>query len=453
MNNPLEYLSCNRREWYSDIPMRIAQKSTKLWLGKGLLFDSEKENILKYFTNKIISDKWFEKLYKFGIQESLLGKVYIMPIIYKDNSTSLKVLPNSFAGRVAKYNEEEQCAEFFFINEQADSATLTWVIAENGKIRFETYKNDNKNEKEIILGTAHTKLKPNLIPKYSYEIKNPWNYLPILEITNLPMVNFYGNSTTLNAYPDTYPVWNLIEYYHKSYTQRNVDRELNVTTLFGAFDNETVKNMIEHGKIIDNPKKNIVVNVGTASYNKSGAGGMEVIQGDFKASNYILDKDDLGKDIWNGAGYDYNEFSGVNYENKTKSLFNNKNDMETTETKISHYSYYFYRFFDMLLIHEKLWDGIGDRPYSFKFLPIAMTDQLLKQEMISQRLADRTMSYTQAIAELDEVTKQQAKKHYKEIMEEDKEEIKLLGENKNDTSTNSINETSTSSIKKTTIAN
>ncbi len=27
MNNPLEYLSCNRREWYSDIPMRIAQKS------------------------------------------------------------------------------------------------------------------------------------------------------------------------------------------------------------------------------------------------------------------------------------------------------------------------------------------------------------------------------------------------------------------------------------------
>ncbi|WP_342267143.1 hypothetical protein [Spiroplasma endosymbiont of Villa modesta] len=69
------------------------------------------------------------------------------------------------------------------------------------------------------------------------------------------MVNFYGNSTTLNAYPDTYPVWNLIEYYHKSYTQRNVDRELNVTTLFGAFDNETVKNMIEHGKIIDNPKK------------------------------------------------------------------------------------------------------------------------------------------------------------------------------------------------------
>ncbi|WP_425382757.1 hypothetical protein [Spiroplasma endosymbiont of Melieria omissa] len=107
----------------------------------------------------------------------------------------------------------------------------------------------------------------------------------------------------------------------------------------------------------------------------------------------------------------------------------------------------------MLLIYEKLWNGIGDRPYSFKFLPIAMTDQLLKQEMISQRLADRTISYTQAIAELDEVTKQQAKKHYKEIMEEDKEEIKLLGENENDTSTNSINETSTSSIKKTTIAN
>lgn len=35
MINTMEYLSCDKRNWYIDIPMIIAQKSTKLWLGKG----------------------------------------------------------------------------------------------------------------------------------------------------------------------------------------------------------------------------------------------------------------------------------------------------------------------------------------------------------------------------------------------------------------------------------
>ncbi|WP_375317789.1 hypothetical protein [Spiroplasma endosymbiont of Virgichneumon dumeticola] len=114
MINTMEYLSCDKSKWYIDIPMIIAQKSTKLWLGKGFLFNSSKKEILDYLNDMNLKDKWLEKFYKFGLQNSLMGKVFIMIIINEDNSKSLKILPNSFCGRVAKYNEQEPAAEFYF---------------------------------------------------------------------------------------------------------------------------------------------------------------------------------------------------------------------------------------------------------------------------------------------------------------------------------------------------
>ncbi|WP_342260810.1 hypothetical protein [Spiroplasma endosymbiont of Notiophilus biguttatus] len=104
MINTMEYLSCDKSNWYIDIPMIIAQKSTKLWLGKGFLFNSSKKEILDYLNEMNLKDKWLEKFYKFGLQNSLMGKVFIMIIVNEDNSKSLKILPNSFCGRVAKYN-------------------------------------------------------------------------------------------------------------------------------------------------------------------------------------------------------------------------------------------------------------------------------------------------------------------------------------------------------------
>jgi|GEM_PF-4016061 len=97
-----------------------------------------------------------------------------------------------------------------------------------------------------------------------------------------------------------------------------------------------------------------MINVGSANYNKTGQGALTIIQGNPKFGEYITDYNATMKQIFNACGYDYDEFGGVNYTNKTESLMNNKFDMETTETKISHYSYYFYRIFDLILINENL---------------------------------------------------------------------------------------------------
>ncbi|WP_375317461.1 hypothetical protein [Spiroplasma endosymbiont of Virgichneumon dumeticola] len=451
MINTMEYLSCDKSKWYIDIPMIIAQKSTKLWLGKGFLFNSSKKEILDYLNDMNLKDKWLEKFYKFGLQNSLMGKVFIMIIINEDNSKSLKILPNSFWGRVAKYNEQEQAAEFYFINEQADSATLTWVTIQNGKVKYETYKDNNK---DIILGSTRTKLKPNITPLKTYEIKNPFNYIPIFEITNLPIINLYGNTTTLNAYPDCTAVWDLIYDLNRVIRQKRLERELNVTTLFASLPNDVIKEMQENGNIAENPKKDIFVNVGSAGYDKNGNGGMQIIQGDPKFSEYWLDYNGTAKAIFNGAGYDYDEHGNDVYTNKTQSMFNNKFDMETTEIKIAFYSAYFYRIFDLLLISENLWNGIGERPYSFKFIPIAINDQIIQDQIINSRLNNGTMTVTESIGEYDNIDQLMAENKLENIIIENKKLNKELGDNENEqSSTNSINETRTSTSKETTSNN
>ncbi|WP_375318238.1 hypothetical protein [Spiroplasma endosymbiont of Virgichneumon dumeticola] len=268
-------------------------------------------------------------------------------------------------------------------------------------------------------------------------------------ITNLPIINLYGNATTLNAYPDCTAVWDLIYDLNRVIRQKRLERELNVTTLFASLPNDVIKEMQENGNIAENPKKDMFVNVGSAGYDKNGNGGMQIIQGDPKFSEYWLDYNGTAKAIFNGAGYDYDEHGNDVYTNKTQSMFNNKFDMETTEIKIAFYSAYFYRIFDLLLISENLWNGIGERPYSFKFIPIAMTDQI-----INSRLNNGTMTVTEAIGEYDNIDQLMAENKLETIITENKKLNKELGDNENEQSSkNSINETRTSTSKETTSNN
>ncbi|WP_339047049.1 hypothetical protein [Spiroplasma endosymbiont of Colias croceus] len=135
---------------------------------------------------------------------------------------------------------------------------------------------------------------------------------------------------------------------------------------------------------------------------------------------------------------------------------NNKFDMQTTEVKITHYTTYLYRMFDMLVTSSKdengkvYWNGKGERPYSFEFIPIAMVDQLVQDELINSRLNNGTLSVIEAISLYENIDTLMAKQKLEHIIEESKFLNKHLGDNTNDNkqrNENSINETSTSSIK------
>lgn len=430
INNPFEYLSSDKTNWYLDIPRIIANKSTKLWLGKGLLFQSKDKDLLDFANDRNIKDKWFEKLYKFGIQNSLLGKAFLMWLLNEDGNLSLTIPQPSFMDRVAKYNEQEQSAELFFQNEQSDSAKLTWVTMQNRKVKVDVFS----GSKEIILGSTKTKIKPNIRPVASYELKNPFGYLPIVEITNLPQINLYGNSTQLNAYPDCMPVWDLIWDINHIIKQKRKERVVNLTRFYGALSNEKLLDLMTGNSDISEYVNDVFISVASSNYDKTGNSGLNVVQGNPQFSEYWKDYNGTMKQIYNGAGYDYNDFENSQYENKTKSLFNNKFDMETTETKIAFYSSYFYRMFDILFTYCKkengqpYWDGKGERPYSFKFIPIAMTDQIVQDTLINSRLNNGTMSVSEAIGEYDNVDQLIAESKLKIIIKESQEVNKQLGD-------------------------
>ncbi|WP_458257818.1 hypothetical protein [Spiroplasma endosymbiont of Dactylopius coccus] len=112
--------------------------------------------------------------------------------------------------------------------------------------------------------------------------------------------------------------------------------------------------------------------------------------------------------------------------------------------------------FDMLVTSSKnengkvYWNGIGERPYNFEFIPIAMVDQLVQDELINSRLNNGTMSIVEAISLYENIDTLMAKQKLEHIINENKFLNKHLGDNTNDNeqrSKNSINETSTSSIK------
>ncbi len=102
----------------------------------------------------------------------------------------------------------------------------------------------------------------------------------------------------------------------------------------------------------------------------------------------------------------------------------------------------FIKIFDLLLISENLWNGNGESPYTYIFIPRSMTDQILQNEIVTNRIASGTMSMKKGIMDLDNKNKKAVLKDYQEIIEEQKEELKILGDNENynkQSNENSIN--------------
>lgn len=442
------YLSVNKNNWYIDIPRIIANKSTKLWLGKGILFQSEDKKLLDALNDWYFTDKVFEKLWKFGVQESLIGRCLMFWQLTKTGKMSLVVPSASFNSRVAKINEQEQSAEIFYMNEQADNTSITWVTFTPEKVYVQIY---NSIDKETILGSTRSKTKPDYLPELEYSLDNPFGYLPIVEIINMPNPLLFGNSTTLNAYPDCMPVYHLIEDLNQVIKQKRKERVLNQTRIYGKLANEKLLDLMLGNSDISEFIKDTFLEVASGDYDKTGKGNINIIQGDPKFNEYWLDYNGTAKQIFNGAGYDYDEHGSDVYTNKTQSMFNNKYDMETTETKIAYYIPYIMRMIDIWVTYNGFWNGKGERPYSFKFIPIAMTDQIVQDQLINSRLNNGTMSVTEAIGEYDNIDPLMANNKLEEIIKENKYLNKNLGDEKNEqTSSNTTNETRSHEIKNTT---
>lgn len=406
---------------YIDIPYIIAMKKAAPYtIGKGLIFNSDKENIQSTLSEFYSKNKIYEKLFQSEIQNSIFGRSILYLLITKTNDLTFRVATPSQNARVSKVDEIEQIAEIYSQPYATDTPFIEKVQFFKKKCIITTFAVDNS---KIAIGTTWDKAQENLIPIKIQKYNTGINRIPVIEIINLPYPNLYGNST-IKAIPDTLGVRPLIQDIQDNIKFKRKEMRLNRTRFIGDMADDFLQNLN------NTTTQELINNDGwirskTADYSKTQSGnGTGLAFADPKFQSYIINQDASFDLVYKGCGYSWDSFNNSTYTNKTESLMGNKLDMETTMIKQQLRIEQLYPLFDYVLIHKGIWDGKGDRPYSMKFSNSLMVDSLKLVERNNSLLKSGIISREEFRAELDDISLEQAKERIKAVDELTNEEIR-----------------------------
>lgn len=433
MNNYDEYQFITgflSKQRYMDIPQIIANKAKKLTVAKGILFNAKDEKILNYLNGWYWNEKMYTKLLKLVDQLSIYGRA--VPFLWPGQAGNIhfEVANPLMTSYVAKVSEQEQLASLWVMPENSMNAVYWYVEIRPKQIKIIKYKNDNK----IIVGQANSEIQDKLVPVGETILSNKIDILPVREIINFPRTPIMGNSLLLRAYPDCYPVWQLIDDFQDNIQKKRIQRKMVQPRAYGTFDENKIAELRNKG--FNSEIADVFVNVASANYNtQAGTNGFEIVNASPNFDQYGLDGDITLKLIFNGAGYDYDKNNDVNYTNKTESMLNNKFDIETTAIKRQLLKEALDPLFNYIVISKfpELWDAEnntwidGEAPFSWSFMDCDVVNELRKIEYWNARLANGTASRERVICELDQVDRLIAQKHIQEIDEEFKQQAEMFG--------------------------
>lgn len=418
---------------YIDIGFTIAvRKAAPLTMGSGLIFNCEKEQDQAFIDKWLDDNQVFMKLYQHEILNSIVGRAHIYLVRTKgtpehpEGNLSIRVPSQSMTTRVAMVDEIEQVAHIYTMPNQSDVGILQEIILKPGTMEIREF---HGNTEKLRIDNITAEVMKGLELDSVRVIETGIDMLPIVESTNLPIPAIHGQASTLKAWPDTIAATQLIADVQDNIQKKRSERDLNRTRFYGNISQEELRRVAIEG---DRTTKKLItdgyLNSSSNSYSSVGSNGLgiDVVQGDPKFDQYILDQENTLKLIYSSAGYDYDSFNGSNYTNKTESLMNNRLDSETTAVKQAYRKAKFYKIFDYVFIFYGLWDGKGPRPYSFDFKPAMFVDKLKQNDIINSRLENGTITRVSAIAQLDGISENQAQIILDNIADELKEYQEVL---------------------------
>ncbi|WP_338963727.1 hypothetical protein [Spiroplasma endosymbiont of Sarcophaga carnaria] len=342
---------------------------------------------------------------------------------------TIDVAPIGSNVRIAKYSEIEQYAEMWILPAQSDYMWYQRVqfYPRKAKITYYTAK-DLKIGIWQTYGELESKLKPVSTMEYDTGI----DILPIVEFINLPKL-VHGTKTTIDAIPDCLPVFNLIKDVQDNIYYKRIERIINRTHFIGQKD--TTHSLVDNGKGSEElvSADAIITSTVQGYANLTGNSWMGLIHAQQNYTEITIDSDYSMKMIFNGAGYEYDNFSGNSYTNKTESLMNNKLDIYTTLQKRSLRLPKLYRLFDYIFRHYGKWDNLNDnntnndniRPYTLEFIDISMVNEITQSEVIDRQLNNNSTTNIKAIKDQHKITNKKARIMYEERLKERKELDKL----------------------------
>lgn len=408
---------------YNLIDFVAQRKACPLTIGKGILFKGGNEKVVNWLEKWYFDRKIYEKIWKAEYINSTYGACTIFVSKQRDNSFDLFVCNPTLNARVAKINEIEVSADIWNMPDATDNANLQHVYIDNKYLIVEYYR---KPEDKALVGQATGDVPNNLIPLNKQVYLHGFSNIPVVQIQNIPRPLPFGNSTTFNYYPDWYSVNNLMPLINRLIEIADVlEPEINRTRYYGVASNEQIANLMSSGDGNRLVLSDGYLNLGSNNYavGTGNNGGIQVFGGSPVFEKYAIEWNRLMKMFMNGCGYEYDEFGGTTYTNKTESVLNNKLDIETTCIKQELRHTYLLRLFDLIIQEQfpELWDPIKkewkdqERPYDFEFINANIVDKMNEIDYIDKRLINGTLSRTRAIMRLDQVNEFIAKRELEDI--------------------------------------
>lgn len=423
-----KYAILSEQKYYIDIPWIIAnRKAAPLTIGQGLMFNCDNDDTQDWIEEWYEKNYIYSKLYQNELANSLYGRSVMYLLKTETGDLTIDVAPIGSNVRIAKYSEIEQYAEMWILPAQSDYMWYQRVqfYPRKAKITYYTAK-----DLEIGIWQTYGELESKLKPVSTMEYDTGIDILPIVEFINLPKL-VKGTKTTVDATPDCLSVFNLIKDVQDNIYYKRIERIINRTHFVGQKD--TTHSLVDNGKGDEElvSADAIITSTVQAYSNMTGTSGVGLIHAQQNYTEITIDSDYSMTMIYKGAGYDYDEFGSVNYTNKTESLMNGKNDLQTTKNKRALRLPKLYRLFDYIFRHYKKWDNLNDdnpnndnvRPYTIEFIDIDIVDDITQSDVIDKRINNGTITHVEAIHKQDKVTNKKARMMFEEIKTEQKEQL------------------------------
>lgn len=419
---------------YNLIDLVAQRKACPLTIGKGLLFKGGNKDVVNWLEKWYFERKIYEKVWKAEYIASTYGAVTMFITKQIDGSFDLFVCNPTLNARVAKVNEIEVSMDIWNLPDAVDNSTLQHVFIQDKYMTVESYRSP---EDKALVGQSLGDVDKSLIPLGKQVFEHGFSRIPVIQIQNIPRPLPFGNSTTFNYYPDWYSVNNLMPLINRLIEIADVlEPEINRTRYYGFASNEQLMKLLASGEGNKLVLSDGYLNLGSNNYavGTGNNGGIQVFGGSPVFDKYAVEWNRLMKMFMNGCGYEYDEFGGTTYTNKTESILNNKLDVETTAIKQELRHTYYLRLFDLIIQEQfpELWDPIKkewkekERPYDFEFMKANIVDKMNEIDYVDKRLLDGTLSRKRAIMRLDQVNEWIAERELEDIDQDFEEQQETL---------------------------
>lgn len=443
------YVPKNACRQYVDVREYIGNLAAKKTYASGILFDSEQENIKKYLISFAERNNLDLILKQWEKMMSIYGRVN--PILKKNaNGEILITIADAyflFNTRVANFNGRTIGATTYtryYHTNMTYAIVETWTMS---KVLRKTTNFELMNNVVIVSGDTG-----QIPPEFNIKDSdtNEWGFIPVYEWLNLP--NYpYPSQDVYNYQPDTKACLKLENVLNWTIHQYVKELKTNKTRLYadltpdaiGILERQASGEASAFGFNIDFTN-DIVVKVESGGIDPANGSQFKVEMGDPKLMNYLDAIERIRTQILDISGYG-NATTGTIAKTEAQTYANMSSETETTMLKRNQRKLQMSMIIDDILKHEGLWDGTGDRPYTFEIKDgSAMNQQVVIQDCILQ-IQNGLMSREQAIKKIQGLTDAEATEWLKQVdagLEKDQEK---MGK-ENDTDNNSVSDNDNNNV-------